>query len=481
MSLGVVCVQVYHFLFHISATMPWRSRWSVALPTASLPTFVFQSPTAPLSDKPILLDAAEPKCHLSHASYRLWAQRLAAGLLKRGFQPGDRLLLYSGNTVFFPVVLLGTVMAGGIFSGANPGYVARELEYQLRDSGAKILICWEDGLDTGLEAAEKVGLGKDQVFLFDGGLETFEGKGKGKHGLSHWSSLLATEDEGRSYSWKQFRTREEMDQAVVLNYSSGTTGVPKGVEISHLNYIANCSQTEYVASLHPEYESKLSRAVGLSMLPMYHAYGQTYHCVSTVKKQVPVYIMRKFDFLKMLEYIQKYRVTGLTLVPPIAVALAKRPEVKDYDLSSVESAGCGAAPLGQEAKVEFEALWPNKSVNLTQGWGMTEITCSACGLHPAMWADDATVGELNPNIEGMIVDESGKELDVGERGEFWVRGPNVMKGYWKREDATRETKTSDGWLKTGDIAYRNEQGLIYIVDRKKVRRARERSASRESD
>ncbi|QIW96301.1 hypothetical protein AMS68_001819 [Peltaster fructicola] len=447
--------------------MPWKSRWTVDIPTCSLPTYLFQSPTATLSDKPVLLDAAEPRYHLTQATYRLWAQRLAAGLLAKGFQPGDRLLLFSGNTIFFPVVLMGTIMAGGIFSGANPGYVARELEFQLSNTGATFLICWEDGLDIGLEAAQKAGLSKDHVFVFDGGMETFDERGRAKQGIQHWSKLLADVETGRKFAWKEAKTRADMDETIVLNYSSGTTGVPKGVEITHMNYVSNCMQTEYVQALDPDYEQRLTRWVGLSMLPMYHAYGQTVFCVSSVQKRIPVYIMRKFDFGKMLDAIQKYRITGLTLVPPIAVALAKRPEVKNFDLSSIEAAGCGAAPLGQEAKVEFEGLWSGKQVNLKQGWGMTEITCSACGIEPTMWADDATVGELNPNIEGMIIDDDGKELGINERGEFLVKGPNVMKGYWRREDATRDTMTADGWLKTGDIAYRDEKGMIYIVDRKK--------------
>ena len=232
-----------------------------------------------------------------------------------------------------------------------------------------------------------------------------------------------------------------MDRTAVLNYSSGTTGVPKGVEITHLNYISNCMQTEYMSALAPDYAEKAQKAKLLSFLPMYHAYGQTHHCVSCPVKAVPVYVMRKFEFVKMLEYVQKYRITGLNLVPPIAVALTKRPEVADYDLSSVEAAGCGAAPLGRESAVEFDKVVAKGRFQLKQGWGMTEITCSAIGWDPNFDLDSAAVGELNPNIEGVIVDEDNQEVPVGQRGEFWVRGPNVMKGYWRKPEATKETKT----------------------------------------
>lgn len=448
--------------------MPWKSRWHIDIPNVSLPTYLFGNQDDKLDDKPVFLDADQPSYSLSTQSYREWSKRFAAGLRARGFQDGDRLLLYSGNTIFFPVVLLGTIMAGGIFSGANPTYVARELAYQLQDTGAKFLITAEGSLDTALEAAKSIGFPQDKILNFDGGYDTFDGKGKPSRDIQHWSTLLTSPEEGARYRWQEFNSPAQMDQTVVLNYSSGTTGVPKGVQITHLNYVSNCMQTDYVANLDPDHEAVAARSVGLSMLPMYHAYGQTVHCVSAPRRSIPVYVMQKFDFGKMLHHVQDYRVTALTLVPPIVVALAKRPEARKFDLSSVESAGCGAAPLGSEPQKEFEGLWPPGQVNLKQGWGMTEITCSACGMEPTAVATDATVGELNPNIEAMIVDEEGKELGVGERGEFWVRGPNVMKGYWRKPEATQETLTADGWLKTGDIAFRNEKGFIYMVDRKKV-------------
>jgi 4-coumarate--CoA ligase len=449
--------------------MPWKSRWHIDIPNVSLPTYLFGSQDDKLDDKPVFLDADQPSYYLSNQTYREWSKRLAAGLRARGFQDGDRLLLYSGNTIFFPVVLIGTIMAGGIFSGANPTYVARELAYQLQDTGAKFLITSEGSLDTALEAAKSIGFPQDKILSFDGGYDTFDGKGKPSRGnIQHWSTLLASPEEGARYRWQEFDSPEQMQQTVVLNYSSGTTGVPKGVQITHLNYVSNCAQTDHMAQLDPDFEAVAARSVGLSMLPMYHAYGQTVHCVSAPRRHIPVYVMQKFDFGKMLHHIQDYRVTGLTLVPPIVVALAKRPEARKFDLSSVESAGCGAAPLGSEPQKEFEGLWPSGQVNLKQGWGMTEITCSAVGMEPTAVATDATVGELNPNIEAMIVSENGKEVGVGERGEFWVRGPNVMKGYWNKPEATRDTLTADGWLKTGDIAYRNEKGYIYIVDRMKV-------------
>lgn len=248
--------------------MPWKSRWQIDIPTLSLPSYVFGAQDATLSDKPIILDAERPQYCLSHQSYREWSKRFAAGLRSRGFQDGDRLLLYSGNTIFFPVVLMGTIVAGGIFSGANPTYVARELAYQLQDTGAKFLITSESSLNTALEAAKSIGFPQDRIFGFDGGYDTFDGKGKPSRGVQHWSSLLASPSEGARFRWREFDSPAQMHQTVVLNYSSGTTGVPKGVEITHLNYVSNCMQTDYVSSLEPDHEANLARSRGLSMLPM---------------------------------------------------------------------------------------------------------------------------------------------------------------------------------------------------------------------
>lgn len=455
--------------------MVLQSRWSFPIPQVSLPTFIFESPTAKLPDTPALISAREPDKHyLTLGDYRLYAQRFASGLLRSGLQPGDRVLLFSGNTLFFPSAIMGVIMAGGVFTGANPTYVPRELAYQLRDSGARYLICAEGSLETGLAAAKEVNMGVDQIFIFDDGIATFEGRTVEKETpqgtIRHWSTLLDSEEKGRAYHWPDLRTDEELDRIITLNYSSGTTGVAKGVMITHKNYVANCTQQIFIAQQLPDYEARRQRARQLCFLPMYHAMAQAVFCVNAMVQRIPVYMMPKFDFLEMLQCIPKFRITELILVPPVVVAMAKHPATKKFDLSSVERVGSGAAPLGREVCEELERLWPDGRVNVKQGWGMTEATCAVTTFDPSKLSLSFSVGELLPNCQAKIVlDDEGKiEAAQGERGEVWVKGPNVMKGYWNKPEATRDTITPDGWLKTGDVCYVDEEKHFFIVDRKKV-------------
>lgn len=367
----------------------------------------------------------------------------------------------------FPAILLGVVMAGGIFTAANPAYTSREVAFQLQNSGARFLICSSAAINTGLEGAKEAKLPKDCVFVIDDGYDTFDGRGKGVKGCQHWSKLIANPEEGKKFRWHT--GAHYAHDTMALNYSSGTTGLPKGVEITNKNYVSNAIQHLYLTELKPDYEKIKHTLRWGCILPMYHAMAQTIFCVGAPSKRIPVYIARKFDFLDMLDGVQKYRITDLQLVPPIVVAMAKRPETKRFDLSSVIGAGSGAAPLGREVTLEFERLWPNGQVNLKQGYGMTEVTCSCLGWDPRKHCEDFSVGEPNPNCSVKLMNpEDGKtEVADGERGEIWVQGPNVMKGYWKNEKATKETITPDCWLRTGDIAYKDQNGHFFVVDRMK--------------
>ena len=256
-------------------------------------------------------------------------------------------------------------MGRGIFTGANPGYNTRELAYQLRDSDAKFLLCAASSLETGVDAATEVGMSKERIFVFDDNIDHGSAD-KVLSGCRHWSALLAPEAEGKEYAWSPCSTPAECDETITLNYSSGTTGLPKGVEISHRNYVSNTLQQTF-------FWPSNAASRWLCFLPMYHALAQATFASGAAILQIPVYIMPSFNFVNMLDCVQAFKITYLLLVPPIVVAMAKHPEVRSgkWDLSSVTKVGCGAAPLGKEIIEQFKELWGGK-MRVQQGWGMTE-------------------------------------------------------------------------------------------------------------
>ncbi|OTB07049.1 hypothetical protein M426DRAFT_318417 [Hypoxylon sp. CI-4A] len=452
--------------------MTIHSRWTAPVPVCSLHSWVFESSFGSLPDTIQFVDADHPDTHvLTKSDFRLWSKRLALGLVRAGLKPGDRVLLYSGNSIFTPVVFMGILMAGGIFSGANPSYLPRELAHQLSDSGATFLIASDARMETAVEAAKQAGLPTSKVYSFD--TTPFdETLGEARFGTQHWGTLLASEADAASFDW--IEPADPKTMVCALNYSSGTTGVPKGVEITHYSYVANGVSVNYMSELDPEFEDKKKRARRLGLLPMFHAYGQTVFLCNCPKLGIPVYIMPEFNFEKMLQNIEKFRIDFLTAVPPILVLLAKSPLSRKYDLSSLESIGCGAAPLGKEVIEEVSKLWPAGAMRVRQGWGMTEMTCGCTSWHPSTVGLETAVGELQPNCSARImkVDGSGEVTKANETGEIWISTPTLLKGYWKKPEATAATLHIDPdgtrWLKTGDIAYyeKYEPGaLIHIVDR----------------
>lgn len=265
---------------------------------------------------------------------------------------------------------MGIVMAGGIFTGTNPSYLSTELAHQLRDSGATFMLCHPNGLETGLEAAEKAGMPHSNIYIFSDELSD-EKNSKEPRRHQSWTKLLAPEMLAFNFRWEDFDSFED-NRTVCLNYSSGTTGVPKGVEITHYNYVSNCTQFIHQIELDPEEPQKRSSDRHICFLPLYHAMAQTIFLAVRPKRRLPVWIMKQYSLAALLRNIERYRISHLLLVPPVLVSMAKSPLTKQFDLSSVESVMSGAAPLGREACEEFERLWPAGQVNVKQGWGMTE-------------------------------------------------------------------------------------------------------------
>ena len=252
----------------------------------------------------------------------------------------------------------------------------------------------------------------------------------------------------------------EIDPAVdlaVLPYSSGTTGLPKGVMLTHRNLVANILQTDAAMPMQPD-------DVLIGVLPFFHIYGMTVIMNMGLRTGNPIVSMPRFDLGDFLGLIERHRVTCAYVVPPIALALAKHPAIDEADLSSLRMVMSGAAPLGAELAQQVS---DRLDVPVTQGYGMTELSPVShfCPLHNIK---PGSIGPGVPGTESRIVDpDSGEDLADGERGELWVRGPQVMVGYLNNEQATAETVTDDGWLKTGDVAIADEDGYLAIVDRLK--------------
>jgi 4-coumarate--CoA ligase len=357
--------------------MPIKSRWNIDIPKISLPRLLFTSSTGPLPNIDIFFDAESPAQKLTLDSFRLWSQRFAAGLRHAGLQDGDRVLLFSPNNIFFPVVFMGVIMAGGIFTAANPSYVARELAHQLRVTEPLFLLCAPTSLEIGLEAASQVSLPRNRVFAFEAIPNTgVPGECESRMGCSHWSTLIASAIEGKAFLWKESASQEdECQRTIVLNSSSGTTGLPKCVEITHYSYVSTVLMMEHFNKLPENYPLADGLERWLCFLPLYHAMGQTVFISLALRRQIPVYIMAQFDFTKMLDYVQEFRITKLIVVPGILVALTKDPRVRrgDWDLSSVWHISCGAAPLAESVIQEIQDHWTgNKDVKINQGYGMTE-------------------------------------------------------------------------------------------------------------
>ncbi|CAF9933856.1 MAG: hypothetical protein ALECFALPRED_005773 [Alectoria fallacina] len=432
------------------------------IPEQDILTYLFASEDS-LPESPLWINAASPDTYLSLHSGLQWIKRLALGLDHLGVEKGNVLMIVSPNHIFVPVAYLGAVGSGRIFSGANPLYTADELSFQIRNTGARVLLVHPTLLDTARKASKAAGLSKDSLYLFS------DAEHKPMDGIQDWRSMLGSPRDASRYNWPRLSSSESKKQIATVNYSSGTTGLPKGVMITHYNLIANAEQTIFLKNVEkPEFKrTGKYPAVDerwINFLPLYHAYGQLNTMLMAAKLNIPVYIMSTFVFEEMLQVVQTHKITELQVAPPILVLMSKHPKTANYDLSSVAKIFSGAAPLSQSLQNECTQRF---KTSIGQGWGMTEVTCAGL-IAPAGSGDNiGSVGTLLPNCEIKLIDENGKEVGMGERGEIYIKGPNVSSGYWKNENATRETMLEGGWLRTGDVAVNDERGWFYIVDRLK--------------
>jgi acyl-CoA synthetase (AMP-forming)/AMP-acid ligase II len=409
----------------------------VEIPEVALTEFVLGD-AAVRAERPALIDGVSGRV-LTYAQFAGAVRAAAAGLARRGFVKGDVLALFSPNLPEYVVAFHAVATLGGVVTPVNPQYTVEELSKQLEDSGAKYLVTIPQLVGRARAAAE--GKGLSELFVF--------GEAEG---ATPFASLL--EGGADDLPSVQINPREDL---VVLPYSSGTTGVCKGVMLTHHNLVANLAQIRGTG--HDWRDETL-----VCVLPLFHIYGMSVIMNHGLRCGAALVTLPRFDFEQLLRTMQEHRVSLAHLVPPLVLALTKSPLVDAYDLSALKTVFSGAAPLGAEQARSASA---RLGCAIIQGYGMTE-TSPVTHLTTRERNKPGSVGLCVPNMECRLVSvETGEEVGVGERGEVHVRGPQVMKGYLGRPEATAQTVDAGGWLHTGDVAYVDEEGFFYIVDRAK--------------
>jgi acyl-CoA synthetase (AMP-forming)/AMP-acid ligase II len=409
----------------------------IEIPHITVTQLVLQH-TERLASKPALIDGETGRV-LTYGQFATLTRRCAVGLAGRGFGPGDVIALYSVNLPEYAVALHGALAAGCTVTTINPLAVPHELATQLKDSGARYLIASPQVLANAVQGAELSGV-VEEVFVF--------GEGDGARPFD----VLLTDDG----PWPEVAI-DVREHIALLPYSSGTTGLPKGVMLTHYNLVADRYLAEGFELIDPQ-------DTAIAFLPFFHMYGLYLFLISGLSMGLTSVTMPRFDLAHYLQLLQEHRSRTAYVVPPVVIALAHHPLVEQYDLSELKTLLTAAAPASAELCAAVQA---RLGCSVTQAYGMTELSPASHTNPPGAFRIGAGGVPLR-NTESKVVSiETGVELGPHERGEVWVRGPQVMKGYLNRPDATEATITPDGWLKTGDIGYYDEDGYFYFVDRLK--------------
>lgn len=415
--------------------MVFHSSWPDLHIPASTLTEVVLGGGVP-ADHPALVDALTGAT-ITYGELLQRVDHLAAGLQAWGLRKGDVVAIYAPNCPEYAVLFHAVAKVGGVNTTANPAYLAEELAFQLKDAGAVLLVTVPALVGRALEAA--AGTAVREVVVI--------GEVDGLRALDELLLEVAPEP-------------VDIDPAndlVALPYSSGTTGLPKGVMLTHTNLVANLLQIRVA-------EGADAGGAYIGVLPFFHIYGMVVIMNLGLLRRGTVVTMARFELEPFLGALQRWPIALVHVVPPIVLALAKRPEVDGYDLSGVRWLFSGAAPLGAELT---EAVQQRLTVEVRQGYGMTEASPATHIMPPGLRLA-GSVGPVLPNTACRIVDpETGLDRGVGELGEVWVRGPQVMKGYLNNPGATAATVDADGWLHTGDLGDVDAGGNLFVRDRLK--------------
>ncbi|WP_126428023.1 long-chain-fatty-acid--CoA ligase [Brevibacillus marinus] len=454
----------------MSTAKPWIASYPVEVPAT------LEYPRVPLTH--FLEQSARefPNHHalyfmgkrISYAELLSLSYRFAQALRKRGVQKGDRVAIMLPNSPQAVISYYGALFAGAVVVQTNPLYTERELVHQLSDSGAEVLVTLDllyprvmnVKAATALRRVIVTGLGEYLPF-FKRLLFPLVQRKQGPppqvvygNGVEAFAALLADGEPAPV----NIAIDPERDLAL-LQYTGGTTGVAKGVMLSHRNLVANAVQTLAII-----YKLKRGQEKILGALPLFHVYGMTTVMNLGIQLAAEIVLIPRFEVKQILKTIDRVKPTLFPGAPTMYIALINHPDLKHYDLSSIEACVSGSAPLPLEVQQRFEELTGGR---LVEGYGLTES--SPVTHSNPLWGHrvNGSIGLPWPDTDCRIVDPvTGEELPQGAVGELAVKGPQVMLGYWKRPEETAAV-LKDGWLLTGDMAYMDEKGYFYIVDRKK--------------
>jgi len=401
----------------------------VTVPDVTLPAFVLEH-AAERGDRPALIDGPTGST-LTYGDLERAVRSLAAGLADRGFGRGDVLALCAPNAPEYAVAFHAVAALGGVVTTINPAYTAHEIGFQLENAGVRLTVA-----AAGFEDRVREAGAKDVLVM----------------GEPSFDDLLTDGD-------APLPDAADPDDLVALPYSSGTTGLPKGVMLTHRNVVANLCQVREV-----QHVGEGDTIIGA--LPFFHIYGMTVIMNQALRTGATIVTMPRFDLGEFLGLVERHGVTKVHLVPPIILALAKHPLVEEHDVSSLMWINSGAAPLSAELA---DTCAQRLGCTVVQGYGLTETSPVTHAV--PVERDENRPGSIGPPIPGTacrVVDVvSGEDLGPGEDGEVWIRGPQVMRGYLGDEASTADTLDADGWLHTGDIGHADEDGWFYLVDRLK--------------
>ncbi|XP_010926600.3 4-coumarate--CoA ligase-like 5 isoform X1 [Elaeis guineensis] len=415
-------------------------RSAAPLPDENLPlsaaAYALSLIPSPLPSNSALIDAATGAA-ISYPELVSRVHTLAASLRSRaGLSKGDVAFVLSPTRLDVPLLYFALLSLGVVVSPANPLSTAGEISHQIRLSNPSVAFATA-------ATADKLPRDLPIILLDSPRFRSF---------LSPAAPAAAPPPEV-----------SQSDTAAIL-YSSGTTGRVKGVVLTHRNFVA------LIAGYHAAKEAVEAPpdgpAVALFTIPLFHVFG-FFMVLRTAALAETTVLMERFDFGAMLRAVERYRATYIPMSPPLVVAMAKSDEVAHYDLSSLRLVACGGGPLGREVAERFTARFPN--IEIIQGYGLTESTGGVSGTAgPDESRKYGSAGRIGANLEAKIVDPAtGEALPPERQGELWLRGPTIMKGYIGDAEATASTLDSEGWLKTGDLCYFDQDGFVFVVDRLK--------------